>query len=919
MATKRKTDDDADDTETDDEEMKETNEEVNDFKETVSEEGVISPPKKARTDIAITEEYHDEKTPLDRFENDATATKEESPCHANQSHEQGDEEGLDDNPNDTEVTSIVKFENIDNENAEEGPTNVANNDETKCNQGKLEENVETNDDETQPPVQAPDTEANVKEEIKDDVSVDTVTQTPAQATHTAAVENERGTDDENVDPKEVDIITSNNAETEHRNKRGEKQKSDIHCENERDNNDMQVNEKGEVDNNGDETEKVKELNEKEETDNNGEETEEIKEVNEKKDIDNNGEETEKVKEVNEKRATDNKGEETEKVYRGKVGNCSIGEKNDEDTKTEKECDYEMKGRNNTGDDDSKQEITALDTKTNEKNIYEKEVKDEGNIEVSESENDDNEESAQRCNDGQAKGGRSKTDEKREGTVEANIAPRPEDNLVKETPLLASNGLYGGMSAGGDDAPVVRANLGRRLTFPEKLMELLNSEETQNSMCWIQAGNACALHQTLFVKNILPIHFEGTKFESFTRKLNRWGFKRIAGEGIPENAFAYSHHLFKRDYPELCRGMSGGKKVEQDFSHLIRYRELARRFPDNQASMPSAMAGGGMGGGMSATMNGNVGSGMVAGMGGGIGAGVGVGTSLAFSGGMSGGMNGVMSGGMGGVMGGGMGNGMAGVMGGLGSRYPSSHGGDTLQSLEVENLLLERQINMGGTSGGSCAGLGSEHDLVFRKALLRQEAAVVREQRLEQQLMMERMLREHQGSSVVGPGGYMGGGGGGHNSGDNSDGDHRRAAYLAREQAQIAAVNAGSGVDRMFHREGSLGVGSSGGSRSGSDMERQQLHIFAERQAMHDRQTLQERMAYFGNVPGQSSYLGNSSGGMYSSHGLERSTSEQMLRDEEEAATRIRIERRLMQEVAMREQQGLSSMGGAGVGRYHGGM
>lgn len=131
----------------------------------------------------------------------------------------------------------------------------------------------------------------------------------------------------------------------------------------------------------------------------------------------------------------------------------------------------------------------------------------------------------------------------------------------------------GENVDGDDSQ--KGSKGRRLTFPEKLMELLNSEEYQESMCWLPNGNAFALHPPKFLKEILPKHFEGTKFESFTRKLNRWGFKRIAGEDAPEETFAYSHHLFKRDYAELCRGMSGGKKMEQDFSHLIRYRERER--------------------------------------------------------------------------------------------------------------------------------------------------------------------------------------------------------------------------------------------------------------------------------------------------------------------------------------------------------
>jgi hypothetical protein len=140
----------------------------------------------------------------------------------------------------------------------------------------------------------------------------------------------------------------------------------------------------------------------------------------------------------------------------------------------------------------------------------------------------------------------------------------------------------------------RSSAGRRLTFPEKLMELLNNEDYRESMSWLPNGNAFALQPTMFTKEILPKHFEGTKFESFTRKLNRWGFKRIAGEDTPEETFAYSHHLFKRDFPELCRGMSGGKKMEQDFTHLIRYRERERMI-NTTAVAPGSLPNMGYGG------------------------------------------------------------------------------------------------------------------------------------------------------------------------------------------------------------------------------------------------------------------------------------------------------------------------------------
>ena len=131
--------------------------------------------------------------------------------------------------------------------------------------------------------------------------------------------------------------------------------------------------------------------------------------------------------------------------------------------------------------------------------------------------------------------------------------------------------------------------GRRHTFPDKLMDLLNSGDFTSSMSWLPHGNGFCLHPDVFVKETLPKHFEGTKFESFTRKLNRWGFKRTAGEDAPEDAFAYSHPLFKRDCPELCAGMRGGKKAEHDLSHLSRFRGAQHGDIDIASSLGGGLA------------------------------------------------------------------------------------------------------------------------------------------------------------------------------------------------------------------------------------------------------------------------------------------------------------------------------------------
>jgi len=59
-----------------------------------------------------------------------------------------------------------------------------------------------------------------------------------------------------------------------------------------------------------------------------------------------------------------------------------------------------------------------------------------------------------------------------------------------------------------------------LTFPEKLMALLNDGQYQDSMRWLPEGDAFCLHPQRFCDTVLEPHFR-CLFESFTRKLNRW--------------------------------------------------------------------------------------------------------------------------------------------------------------------------------------------------------------------------------------------------------------------------------------------------------------------------------------------------------------------------------------------------------------
>ncbi|KAG7372566.1 HSF-type DNA-binding protein [Nitzschia inconspicua] len=91
------------------------------------------------------------------------------------------------------------------------------------------------------------------------------------------------------------------------------------------------------------------------------------------------------------------------------------------------------------------------------------------------------------------------------------------------------------------------------TFPQILMEILCNDEENDTISWLPHGRSFIIYKKKkFGNQILPKYFKATKFTSFTRKLNRWGFTRVTRG--PEMG-SYFHKLFLRDDPQLCLRMS----------------------------------------------------------------------------------------------------------------------------------------------------------------------------------------------------------------------------------------------------------------------------------------------------------------------------------------------------------------------------
>jgi len=109
------------------------------------------------------------------------------------------------------------------------------------------------------------------------------------------------------------------------------------------------------------------------------------------------------------------------------------------------------------------------------------------------------------------------------------------------------------------------------TFPQILMDILANGEESDTIAWLPHGRSFIIYKKKkFAQTVLPTYFKATKFTSFTRKLNRWGFTRVTRG--PEMG-SYYHKLFLRDEPNLCLRMS---------SHS------SSKFQEQQQLMPNPM-------------------------------------------------------------------------------------------------------------------------------------------------------------------------------------------------------------------------------------------------------------------------------------------------------------------------------------------
>ena len=129
-----------------------------------------------------------------------------------------------------------------------------------------------------------------------------------------------------------------------------------------------------------------------------------------------------------------------------------------------------------------------------------------------------------------------------------------------------------------------------ISFPQQLRTMLSNESHAHIVSWTPGGDAFIVYaKEQFVRDVMPQYFgKRSKFTSFTRKLNRWGFtRRTSGE----DKGSYRHHMFHKNDPHSCRRMTcgvGGRK-SKDTARKSKSAAVAVEQRPNEAAVAGVVA------------------------------------------------------------------------------------------------------------------------------------------------------------------------------------------------------------------------------------------------------------------------------------------------------------------------------------------
>jgi hypothetical protein len=100
-----------------------------------------------------------------------------------------------------------------------------------------------------------------------------------------------------------------------------------------------------------------------------------------------------------------------------------------------------------------------------------------------------------------------------------------------------------------------SNSRRKPSFADKLHAILSNKNLANIITWLPSGKSfCILDKEIFVRKVLPTYFRDVQFDSFSRRIKRWGFRRMYTTGLKQ--VTYTHDLFQKDRIDLLKMMNG---------------------------------------------------------------------------------------------------------------------------------------------------------------------------------------------------------------------------------------------------------------------------------------------------------------------------------------------------------------------------
>ena len=132
--------------------------------------------------------------------------------------------------------------------------------------------------------------------------------------------------------------------------------------------------------------------------------------------------------------------------------------------------------------------------------------------------------------------------------------------------------------------------GAKSEFPVILHRLLHNMEEldmEHIASWQPHGRAFAVHDLdAFERQVIPRFYKQSRFSSFQRQLNKYGFNRLVHPGPDQGA--YYHEYFLRGREDLCVKVVRGQKAEH-WNNRLHHKCWARMEPNFSSMRPVGLS------------------------------------------------------------------------------------------------------------------------------------------------------------------------------------------------------------------------------------------------------------------------------------------------------------------------------------------